>query len=89
MGRTVPTFRTALESEIQSWVQSYGQALRRDDRKIFDKLMDFCRNHADAGSVSNRLVIFEIMVMNILLELQKQINVLNKKLEVITEKLEI
>ena len=52
-GRTVPSFRPALEHEIESW-KDYKRALRPEDQKIFDKLMNFARIHAYDGILSYR-----------------------------------
>jgi hypothetical protein len=48
MGKTVPSFRMALESEIGSW-RSYRRALKIGDRRIFDELMSHTRSHASAS----------------------------------------
>ncbi len=48
MGRTVPSFRPALEHEIESWKDFKG-ALRPQEQEILNKLMNFARIHADAG----------------------------------------
>jgi len=47
MGRTVPTFRAALEDAIKKW-DGYRNALRREDRELFDRMMDACRLHSSA-----------------------------------------
>ena len=51
MGRTVPSYRMVLESEIDSW-KPFRDALRIDEREAFDELMDLCRSRASAASVS-------------------------------------
>ena len=78
MGKTVASYRIALDRELQKW-SGFARALRRDDRKAFDQLMDTCRNLASAGSNSTRPVIFESMVMSILLNQQKILNKLEKE----------
>jgi hypothetical protein len=78
MGKTVASYRIALDRELQRW-SGFARALRREDRKTFDQLMDACRNHASAGSNSTRPVIFESMVMSILLNQQKILNKLEKE----------
>ena len=42
MGRTVPSFRPALEHEIESW-KDFKRALRPEERRFFDKLMNYAR----------------------------------------------
>ena len=79
MGKTVESYRVALDRELQRW-SGFARALRKDDRESFDQLMDICRNYASAGSNSTRPVLFEPMVMSILLHQQKILNRLEKEL---------
>ena len=78
-GRTVPSFRPALEHEIESW-KDYKRALRPEDQKIFDKLMNFARIHADAGSLSARPMLSEILFISFAIEQEKKIGLLEKKI---------
>jgi hypothetical protein len=80
LGKTVPSYRVALEHEVQRWSR-FARALRQDDREVFDQLMDICRNYASAASCATRPVLFEAMAMTILLDQQKTINQLQKKAE--------
>ncbi|MGB8780106.1 MAG: hypothetical protein WCD81_05595 [Candidatus Bathyarchaeia archaeon] len=86
MGKTVESYRLALDTEIQSW-SGFVKALRADDRSAFEQMTDVCRNHASAGSNATRPEIFEPMVMSILLEQQKKLNRLEKGLVAIKQKL--
>ena len=72
MGKTVESYRMALEDEINRW-NGFAKALRTEDKQAFDALMDACRNFASAGSNSTQPVLFEPMVMSILLSLQKKL----------------
>ena len=80
MGKTVPSYRVALEHEIQRW-NGFARALRQDDRIVFEQLMDICKNYASAASNATRPVLFEAMTMTMLLDQQKIINQLQKKLQ--------
>ncbi len=80
MGKTVESYRIALDMELQSW-NGFTKALRTADRKAFEQIADACRNHASAGSNATRPELFEPMVMSILLEQQKRIMQLEKKLD--------
>jgi len=42
MGKTVEFYRMALEGEISRW-SGFVRALRKDDRKAFEQMMDMCR----------------------------------------------
>lgn len=80
MGKTVPSYRVALEHEIQRW-SGFANALRPDIRTVFEELMDICRNYASAASCATRPVLFEAMVMTILLDQNKKLNQIEKKLQ--------
>jgi len=79
MGKTVESYRMALESEISRW-NGFDRALRKDDREAFDELMDMCRSFAMAGGNATNLIIFEPMIMYILLFQQKRIKQIEKEM---------
>ena len=78
MGRSVPSFRPALEHEIESW-KDFKRALRPEDQKIFNKLMNYARIHADAGSLSARPMLSEILFISFAIEQEKKINFLERR----------
>jgi len=78
VGKTVESYRLALDTEIQTW-NGFAKALRTDDRDAFEQMTDACRNHASAGSNATRPEVFEPMVMSILLEQQKRLMRLEKE----------
>lgn len=80
MGRTVPTYRLIIESVVSEWMP-YRRALRGRDRKAFDMLMTKARMHTSASSYANRMEPLESVFMSILLEQQKEIELLKMKLE--------
>jgi hypothetical protein len=47
MGKTVESYRMALESEISRW-NGFDRALRKEDREAFDELKEMCCNNAMA-----------------------------------------
>jgi hypothetical protein len=80
MGKTVPTYRIALEWEIERW-KGFRKALdNEEDRAAFEELMDMCRNNAMASSSACNPVIFEPMTMSILLAQHKKLLKLEYKL---------
>jgi hypothetical protein len=82
MGKTVESYRMALESEISRW-NGFARALRKDDREAFEEIMDMCRGYAsEAGNATNP-ILFEPMVMSILLAHQRRILYLERKLQTI------
>jgi len=79
MGKTVPSYRMALEAEIAKW-QGFARALRAEEREAFEALMDACRNTASAGGNATNPVLFEPMAMSIFLSLQMRVTRLEKEL---------
>jgi hypothetical protein len=84
LGKTVESYRMALDREVQRW-SGFARALRKEDRVVFDNLMDVCRNFASAGSNATRPVLFEAMAMSILLHQQKFLTKLEKMLLAVSE----
>ena len=80
MGKTVESYRMAIEDEIRRW-NGFAKALRTEDKNAFDALMDACRNYASAGSNATQPILFEPMVLSILVSQQKQILRLQKALD--------
>jgi len=44
MGKTVESFRIALEGEVNRW-SGCARALRKPDREVFDQLKDMCNQN--------------------------------------------
>lgn len=84
MGRTVPSFRPALEHEIESW-RNFKRALRPEEQKIFNKLMNYARIHADAGSMSARPMLSEILFISFAVEQEKRIEMLEERVKELEE----
>ena len=80
MGKTVESYRIALEEEIRRW-SGFAEALRSEDREAFSQLMDACRSYASAGSNATRPVLFEPMAISILLSQQRTLIKLEKALD--------
>jgi len=87
LGRTVVSYRQALEGEIAKW-EGFRKALRAEDAEAFEKMMNACRLHASAGSMATRPVLFEAMMMSILLDQEKRIAGIKKGLDRIEERLQ-
>ena len=58
MGKTVPSYRMALEMEIDGW-RDFRKALDDRGREAFDELMDMCRSNAMASGNACNPIIFE------------------------------
>ena len=80
MGKTVETYRMALDDEIRRW-KGFVNALRKEDREAFEALTDACRGYASAGSNAVQPILFEPMIMSMLLSQQVRLQRLEKKLD--------
>ena len=78
MGRTVPSYRQALETEIEKW-KGFRKGLRNKDAEAFDRMMNACRMSASAGSMATRPILLEAMVMSILLHQEKAITEIRER----------
>ena len=80
MGKTVPSYRMAIEFEINRW-KGFRNALASDEEKeAFDQIMDMCRDLASAGSCACSPMILEPMAVSILVLQQKKMQQLENKL---------
>jgi hypothetical protein len=85
LGKTVPAYRWALESEIDTW-WGFRRALTNDaDKQAFEAKMDLCRIFASESSNATNPIIFEPIVMSILMGQQKRIQQLEYKLQNLPE----
>lgn len=80
MGRTVPTFRNMIELFGFEW-NDFKRALRYNDKKAFDELLNHARRHGAAGTNIVNPNPFEPIVISILIEHEKSIKKLMKKLD--------
>jgi len=87
LGRTVPSYRHALEAEIARW-EGFRKALRGKELEAFDRMMNACRAYASAGGMATRPVLTEAMFMCILLSQQKEIMEIKESLERLEKQLQ-
>ena len=80
MGRTVPSYRQALEGEVRRW-RGFRKALRGKDVEAFDEMMKVCRIYASAAGMATRPVLAEAMFMSILLSQEKKLMEIRESLE--------
>jgi hypothetical protein len=72
MGRTIPSFRLALEMEEREW-KPFRNALDKSDRKKFDEMFDIPRFYISACSYSVQYVRLHPILMSILLYHYKEL----------------
>ena len=84
MGRTIPSYRVALEEEVKAW-KGFQDALRTPDREIFENMLDQCRLYASAGGMAVRPKIIEAMFMTVLFAHHKMLKELSSIIRQIRE----
>jgi len=84
MGKTNPTYRQQVEGLEERW-SSYRRGLRRQDKQPFDELWKHAKNNADAAGYMNPENPIDTVFLSILLEQEKRINTLEKRLLEIKE----
>ena len=67
MGRTVPTWRNRIESELSS-LSVFRRALNSSDRKALDELMNGVRNRRAAGGMLPSIDVWKPMLISMILE---------------------
>jgi hypothetical protein len=72
MGRTIPSFRLALEMEKAEW-KPFRNALDRSDGKKFDEMFDVPRLYASACSYAVQPIRLYPILMSILLYCFRQL----------------
>ncbi len=78
MGRTVVPAMMVQEQEAERW-SKFRRALRREDQIIVDELFLLARKHVQAASYASDPLPFETLMLSMLIELQKQIHVLEHR----------
>ena len=72
MGRTVPTWRNRVESELSA-LNAFRRALNSSDRKALDELMNGVRNRRAAGGMLPSIDVWKPMLLSMILESYKKI----------------
>jgi len=80
VGKTVESYRIAIEDEISRW-NGFAKALRKEEREAFDILIDACRNYASAGSNATQPLPLDPMIMSMLVSQQIHLRKLQKEID--------
>lgn len=67
MGRTIPSYRMAIDIEIAKW-KTFRDALRKPEKDMFENMLLRSKLYASAGGMAVRPVVLEAMFMSILLD---------------------
>jgi hypothetical protein len=77
MGRTIPTATMLIQEEIDLFLRTFGKGLSSDrERQALYNMLQFCKKHTQACSQAVRLVPFHAILMSLILEQQKQLELL-------------
>ncbi len=72
MGRTIPSYRMAIDIEIAEW-KLFRDALRKPEKDIFENMLLRSKLYASAGGMAVRPVVLEAIFMSILLDHHKRL----------------
>ena len=72
MGRTIPSYRMAIDIEIAKW-KPFRDALRKPEKDMFENMLLRSKLYASAGGMAVRPVVLEAMYMSILLDHHKRL----------------
>jgi len=79
MGRTVVSYNSWIAQEKEGW-SKFRRALRKEDREALDRLFDYAKLHAAEAGYAARLYPFETLLIAMLLEHEKKIQELERRL---------
>jgi len=78
LGRSVPTYRMKLE-ELIAELGDYRRALREEDRKAFDALMNRARRYASAAGFQASSDPMETAMLSMLVGIEKELESLKRE----------
>ena len=84
MGRTVPTWRNRIESEMTS-LEPFRRALNSGDKLVFDELLNGVRKRRTAGGMLPAQDAWKPMLMSMLIECHSRIAELEQRIESLSE----
>ncbi|MFW9956845.1 MAG: hypothetical protein ACFFCT_02130 [Candidatus Odinarchaeota archaeon] len=87
MGRTVRTFRDAIRIEEARW-KEFRRTLRPAQREVFDRIFDYARSLADAGTMVPTPRITEVIFLSAILRMQEEIHSIGKRIQALEQLLE-
>ncbi len=80
MGRTVLSYRQALNREVESW-NEFRRGLSPGDQAHFDEVANLARQHADASSLAARPVVVENVFMSAIVGLVAKLKALEARVD--------
>ena len=86
MGRTVLSYRQALNREMGSW-NEFRRGLSPEDQACFDEVANLARQHADASSLAARPVVVENVFMSAIVGLLGKVKTLEARVDELERRL--
>ncbi len=87
MGRTVRTYRDAIRIEEARW-KEFRRTLRPSQRERFDRIFDYARGFADAGTMMVTPRIIEVILLSSILEMLGEMEEIKRRVQGLKEKIE-
>ena len=78
MGRTVRTFRNAVDIEEARW-KPFRRTLRPRQRESLDRVFDYARISADAGTMLATPRVTEVVLISTIIEMLQELQDLSAK----------
>ncbi|MBD3158864.1 MAG: hypothetical protein GF309_08765 [Candidatus Lokiarchaeota archaeon] len=83
-GRTVKTFRDAVDSEQARW-KNFRRTLKPAHREYLDRIFNYAREYADAGTMVPVPRVTEVVFMATMMEAMKEIDTLRDKIQALKD----
>ncbi|MBI2576409.1 hypothetical protein HYV84_04280 [Candidatus Woesearchaeota archaeon] len=80
MGRTIIPMRNMVDHTIHEFSR-FREALRKEHREIFDRLMAYPKQHISSIAYANSLDVGMMVLLSIALEQEKMIEEMKKEIE--------
>lgn len=80
MGKSVSTITDAYHREAQTLAR-FRRGLRRSDQLILDELLSYTHKHLSAASLATDALPMEMFLLAMLIEQQKEIELLKTRIE--------
>lgn len=86
MGRTLATVSGLLERERARW-QQFRRALRREDQRRLDALLEDARRHLQALAYASWATPYEAILVAVLLEERRRLEALEARLQALEQRM--
>ena len=80
MGRTVPSYRQALEAELQRWMKM-ARLLRPEHKAALEEIAEAARSLAGAASYAANPSVADSALLSALIKLQAEVDRLKREVE--------